>query len=76
MAKLVLRKIKGNKANKIRWDALRMLDWEKDYPVIEKIFSATNPLFFSKRTPEQVVEEAREKVTRDRLAEEYMMAHR
>ncbi len=59
---LALREIRGKKANKVRWDALKLLDWEKDAAVIQRIMEVTNPLFFSRRTPEEVVAEIREKI--------------
>lgn len=59
---MILRELRGKKANKNRWEALKMLDWEKDYDVIEKIFSVTNPIFFSKRTPKQIISEIKEEI--------------
>lgn len=59
---LTLRNIRGKKANKIRWDALKLLDWEKDAEEIKRIAQASNPTFFSCRTPEAVVEEVRNKI--------------
>lgn len=59
---MILRELRGEKANKNRWEALKMLDWEKDYDVIEKIFSVTNPIFFSKRIPEQIISEIKKEI--------------
>ena len=47
-----------------------MLDWEKDAEAIEKIFSTTNPLFFSKRTPQQAVDEIRQSIEFDKKMKE------
>lgn len=68
---LTLRNIRGKKANKIRWDALKLLDWEKDAKEIEFIAQVSNPLFFSKRTPDAVVEKAREEIESEWQLKQY-----
>ncbi len=59
---LALRDIRGKKANKVRWEALKLLDWEKDAKVIKEIMQASNPTFFSSRTPEECVKYMRDKI--------------
>lgn len=59
---LTLVDIRGKQANKIRWETLKLLDWEKDIEVIEHIFLIKNPLFFSSRTPKQVISEVKETI--------------
>lgn len=54
--------IRGQKANKNRWDALKTLDWDGDKKVIERIFSVTNPLFFSSRTVEEIISSIHEEL--------------
>lgn len=57
---MYLTEIRGKQANKIRWETLKLLDWEKDIEIIEHIFKIKNPLFFSSRTPEQIISEVKE----------------
>lgn len=47
--------IRSKKANKNRWEALKTLDWERDFEIIEEIFKITNPLFFSSRTTDEII---------------------
>ena len=67
---MVLQKLRGKKANINRWEALKMLDWEKDIEIIERIFGVQNPIFFSKRTPEQAIEAIKEKIEFERHMKE------
>jgi len=69
---LTLRNIRGKKANKIRWDALKLLDWEKDTKEIEQIAQVSNPTFFSCRTPEAVVEEVRKTIELEKRFKQYV----
>lgn len=62
---LALREIRGKKANQVRWETLKLLDWEKDAAVIQKVMEVTNPLFFSSRTPEDCVAYVREQIAFD-----------
>lgn len=39
-----------------------MLDWEKDFLIIQQIFSVTNPLFFSSRTPEEIISSVKDDI--------------
>ena len=57
-----LMEIRGKKANEIRWNALKLLDWEKDHDVIGSIMSITNPRFFSSRTPEECINQIRKDI--------------
>ncbi len=59
---LAFKDIRGKKANIVRWEALKLLDWEKDAKVIKEIMEAPNPLFFSRRTPEECVKYMRDKI--------------
>lgn len=68
---LTLRNIRGKKANKIRWDVLKLLDWEKDTKEIEFIAQVSNPTLFSCRTPEAVVEEVRKEIELEKRFKQY-----
>lgn len=63
--------IRGKKANKNRWNALKALDWEKDFRVIEEIFGITNPLFFSSRTTDEIIACVKEKLEYEEKMREY-----
>lgn len=62
MITLQLQELRGKKANHNRWEALKTLDWEKDFLIIQKIFSVKNPQFFSSRTPEEVLSSIKEDI--------------
>ncbi len=62
MIALQLQELRGKKANRNRWEALKMLDWEKDFLIIQRIFSVKNPRFFSSRTPEEVISSIKEDI--------------
>ena len=67
--------IRGKKANKNRWNALKTLDWEKDFQIIEKIFCIKNPLFFSSRTTEEIIAWVKEQLEIERIIRNYNKTH-
>ena len=72
---MILKDLAGKKANAVRWEALKLLDWEKDAEIIERISMVANPRFFSSRTPEDVVDYARKAIEEEKnyekMYEEY-----
>ena len=66
---MLLKEIRGRKANINRWEALKQLDWVKDAEVIEWISKVTNPRFFSSRTPEDIVDYAKEAIEEKKFEE-------
>lgn len=68
---MTLKELRGKKANTQRWEALKMLNWDKDQEIIKAIFEITNPLFFSNRTPNEIIETVRKDITFDKIFEKY-----
>lgn len=62
---MIMREIRGKKANENRWNALKLCDWAKDQRVIERIFNTTNPLFFSNRTPQEIIDAIKQEIVED-----------
>lgn len=73
---MTLKEIRGKKANTQRWEALKMLDWGEDQEIIKAIFEITNPLFFSSRTPKEIIQKVREDTDYDNFTEEYLRQHK
>lgn len=68
---MTLKEIRGKKANAQRWEALKMLDWDKDQEIIKAIFEITNPLFFSSRTTNEIIETVQKNVDYDKFFKEH-----